>query len=117
MAITLSGYELKYHTIGQMVKRHIHPELIDRFVLSSNEKSHIKKFKRSNGSTRLVLNKTKIKNMLDNIETLMPKNAKDMNSPYVQRLIENKKVLEELWEEGGITAVVNEDQKVVITVF
>lgn len=116
MAITLSGYEIKPHTVGRMLTRKISPELIDRFLLSSGDKAHIGRFKRDNGTTRLVLNRKKIKDMLDNIDKLMPKKGGE-NSLYVQRLKDNKEILEELWKEGGITAVVNEDQKVVVTVY
>jgi hypothetical protein len=116
MEIVLSGYTIKDHAIGRSITKQIHPELIDRFLLSSDKKSKIKRFKRDNGTTRLVLNRTKIKELLDNIDLLMPKNKNEDNL-FVQRLNENKKMLQQLWDEGGITAVVNEDQKVVVTVY
>ena len=57
------------------------------------------------------------KELLDNIDILMPRNKGVEKTLYVQRLNENKQILEELLEDGGVTAVVNEDQKVLITVF
>lgn len=117
MSITLSGYQVKSHTIGRMLTRQIDPELVDRFLLSSNQQNaHIKRFRRDNGTTRLVLNRTKIRELLDNIDTLMPKNVDERN-PFVQRLKQNREILQQLWEDGGVTAVINEDQKVVVTVY
>lgn len=118
MEIVLSGYTIKDHAIDRSITKQINPELIDRFLLSSDKRSKIKRFKRDNGTTRLVLNRTKIKELLDNIDRLMPKNiTSNKENPFVKRLHENRELLQQLWDEGGITAVVNEDQKVVVTVY
>jgi hypothetical protein len=71
-----------------------------------------------NGTTRLVLNRTKIQKLMDNIDRLMPPQDSGNNqNEFVQRLNENKEILKGLYKEGGITAVVNESQKVLVTVY
>ena len=43
---TPSGYQINNYTIKRMIQRKIHPELIDRFILESNQNnSHLKKLK------------------------------------------------------------------------
>jgi hypothetical protein len=112
---TLAGYRVSKHTLDQMLTRNIKPEHIESFILKNNI---VRKFKMANGTTRLVLNKTKILELMDNIDRLMPSNDSSINqNEFVKRLKENKEILEILYQEGGITAVVNETAKVLITVY
>jgi hypothetical protein len=111
---TLAGFKVSQHTLDQMMYRHIKPEHVESFILRN---SIVRRFKMPNGTTRLVLNKRKIKKLIENIDRLMPSNDSGDNHGYVRRLRENKETLENLYKEGGITAVVNEHQKVLITVY
>lgn len=112
---TLAGYRVSQHTLDQMLIRSIKPEHIEAFILNN---SIIRRFRMRNGTTRLVLNKTKIRELIDNIDRLMPSNdSGDNQNEFVSRLKENKKILKNLYKEGGITAVVNESQKVIVTVY
>ena len=112
---TLAGYRVSNHTLDQMSYRQIKPEHVESFILRN---SVVRKFRMANGTTRLVLNKTKILKLIDNIDRLMPSEDSGNNqNEFVQRLIENKEILKSLYKEGGITAVVNESEKVLITVY
>lgn len=112
---TLAGYKVSKHTLDQMSFRHIKPEHVESFILRN---SIVRKFPMSNGTTRLVLNKTKILKLMDNIDRLMPSQNSGINqNEFVKRLIENKQILKTLYKEGGITAVVNESQKILVTVY
>lgn len=112
---SLAGYKVSKHTLDQMLHRHIKPKHVEMFLLKNRV---IRKFPMSNGTTRLVLNKTKILKLLDNIDILMPSNGSEVKlNEYTERLMENKQVLQKLYKEGGITAVVNERQKVLVTVY
>jgi hypothetical protein len=113
MGMIINEYFAGDHVIDSMLRRKITPEEIRQFVLGAK----VKEIPGRDGTTKLILNRTRIKELITNIEKFRPKNDKDGTSFLSKRIDERIKELQNLSNDGGITAIVNKETKMIVTVY
>ena len=113
MGMIIDNYFAGDHVIDSMLKRKITPEEIREFVLGAR----VKERPGRNGATKLILNRTRISELINNMEKFRPSNDTFHKSEISRRIDEKIKALQNIHKDGGITVIVNKDTKMLITVY